>query len=189
MSSQKGGPVHEMLTDPQKKRQSSKNLLTYLWRTILYELNINTRNFEPMVKRYLNDPNSGVRDTTKDRNNHRGNLMKELTNDAITWRVLMKGLRLLEVMEFELVLRVKRRDRISGKEIITEHSVRSANEISYDDEKLDLSNAKVVEGFTSNEPTSTEMSPTPVTDASQGEEKTGSWLKKASEKVNSILRR
>lgn len=139
--------IKQVLLDDDKKVGKSRNLLTRLWRTILYDLKIGPKVFNVMVSRYLNDPNMGIKDSSKDRSNHRGNLMKELGADEISWRVFMRGLLVIETEEFELIIRRKHRDRITGEYVYTEHSVRGMNNIQRDEVAIDISDAKVVEGF------------------------------------------
>lgn len=135
--------IKDILADPVKKVNQSRNLLTQLYRQVLVDLNIGNKTFDNLVKRYLMDPNSGIADDPVARNNHRGNLMKELGNPDMTWRVFLKGLRVLGVSEFELVLNIKRRDTI------TKHIVFAKNNISYEEPKDDLSNAVVINTFES----------------------------------------
>ena len=103
-----GTNIKYVLSDAERKVGESRNLLTRLWRTTLYDLNIGPKVFDGYVKRYLNDPNSGIGESVKDKNNHRGNLMKELGSNEISWRVFDRALRVIEAEEFELVLRLNR---------------------------------------------------------------------------------
>lgn len=141
--------IKEILDDPMKKIIESENLLTRLFRTILFDLNIGGRRFDALVKRYLMDPNSGIKDDKTARNNHRGNLMKELAAADMTWRVFMKALRVVGAVEFEVV--VNMRHMVDGKLVLTSHVVKAENAITYDEPKTDLSNAKVIDHFLSDE--------------------------------------
>lgn len=142
-----GANIKYVLSDVNRKVGESRNLLTRLWRTTLFDLNIGPKTFNGYVQRYLNDPNSGIGDSTKDKNNHRGNLMKELGSNEISYRVFDRALRVIEVEEFELVLRLKRKDRITGEYVYTEHSVVSRNNIQRQEQVEDLANAKIIKGF------------------------------------------
>ena len=144
-----GTNIKYVLIDTERKVGESRNLLTRLWRTTLYDLNIGPKVFDGYVKRYLNDPNSGIGDSVKDKNNHRGNLMKELGSNEISWRVFDRALRVIEAEEFELVLRLKRKDRITGEYVYTEHTVLNRNNIQRQEQVEDLANAKIVKGFSS----------------------------------------
>ena len=136
--------IKDILSDSNKKITEAENILSRLFRTMLYDLSIGNRIFDNLVKRYLYDPNSGIKDDPTSRNNHRGNLMKELAAADMTWRVFMKALRVIGVEEFEIVVNVKRKD--TGK---TSHVVYAENTLAYEEQVVDLSKAKVIEHFVS----------------------------------------
>lgn len=140
-----GPNIKDILSSPTRMTEKSQNLLTQLFRQILVELNIGPKIFETLVKRYLVDPHSGIADDPTARNNHRGNLMKELANNDMTWRVFLKALRVIGVSDFEVVLNIKRRN--GGQDVITQHIIYSRNEISYEEPKEDLSNATIINRF------------------------------------------
>ena len=75
--------------------------------------------------------------------------MKELGSNEISWRVFDRALRVIEAEEFELVLRLKRKDRITGEYVYTEHTVLNRNSIQRQEPVEDLANAKIVKGFSS----------------------------------------
>lgn len=135
--------IKEVLKDQNKGIEKTENLLSRLFRTILYNLNITYPLFENDFRRYLHDPYNGVQDDPTARNNHRGNVMKELASPSMTWSVFLKGLRVLGVTEFEIVLNIRRKDEI------TQHAVLAKNCISTQSDKDDLSKAKVIDRFIS----------------------------------------
>lgn len=140
-----GPNINDVLSSPTRLTEQSQNLLTKLFRQVLVELNIGAKTFEPLVKRYLRDPHSGIADDPTARNNHRGNLMKELASNDMTWRIFLKALRVIGVSEFELALSIKRRS--GGQDVITKHIIWSRNEISYEEPREDLSNANIITQF------------------------------------------
>lgn len=137
------GNIKQILASTDKGVTRTDNVLTRLFRTILLDCNIGPRLFDNLVKQYLHDPNSGIDDNPTARNNHRGNLMKELATDNMTWRAFMKALHVLRVGKFELILNIER------KGVITQHVVFVENAIGDATPKEDLSNAKVVDEFVS----------------------------------------
>ena len=132
-----------ILTDPNKRIDDSVNVLSRLYRTILHGLGIGPRVFDVHVKRYLTDPYSGVNQNRDSRNNHRGNLMKELSAPSMSWNVFQKGLCVIGVEEYEMILNIKRRNGIS------KHSILIRNNISYNDPTEDTSNTRFIDSFES----------------------------------------
>lgn len=136
-------PITKVLEQEDKMINEAENILSRLWRIILLDLGIGTRYFSSLVSQYLTDPNNGIRDDPIARSNHRGNLVKELGGDRMSWSVFEKALRVLGVEEFKLTIQLKRRKR---KEI-TQHDIIVLNTFQEEQDPDDLSNAVVVEEF------------------------------------------
>lgn len=127
----------------------AKNPLAWLLRKILFDLNIGPKIFPNLVNDYLDNPHNGIGDRVKDRYNHRGNLMKELGSDSISFNVFTKALKVIGAIDVEFVVRIKRRNRRTGQLVVTEH-VLPMNMQPEDPTKFeDLSNAKIIEGLSS----------------------------------------
>lgn len=137
--------VQQLLNDPNKGIDKAENLLSKWFRTILYDLNIGIKSFNNNLKDYLHDPNNGIEDNATARNNHRGNLMKEIASQNMSWNVFQKALRVIRVVRFELVINIQR----AGSDKITQHVVYAQNNISEEQPKEDLSKANVINGFLS----------------------------------------
>lgn len=135
--------MRSVLEDKNKKIPASGNLITELFRTILLEEGITVKIYENLMRRYLHNPNSGIEDNATARNNHRGNLTKELSSNNMTFRSLMKGLRVLEVEEFELCLILKRR----GIPTPLKHSVTGKNIIHYEENLGTFAEGVVVDDY------------------------------------------
>lgn len=135
--------MRTILEDKQKKISASGNLLTRLWRTILYEEGITVKIYDNMMRRYLHNPNSGIEDNATARNNHRGNLTKELSSNHMTFRSLMKGLRVLEVEEFEFGVILKRR----GVPTLLRHSVTGKQIVQFDEHLGTFAESAIVDDF------------------------------------------
>lgn len=134
--------MKDILNDPNKCVSKAESLLTRLWRQILLDLQIGPKNFDACVNRYLRDPNTGIADNPTARNNHRGNLMKELASETMTWKGLSKGLQVVGVEKYEVVINIQRRD---GN--ITSHGILAQNNIVYPDDQIDLTKANVISEF------------------------------------------
>lgn len=90
-----------------KQVGESRNALTKLYRTILMELGIEHAIIDQYLIKYLDDPESGVKSTGKDRASVRGNVLKQLGKDAITWKIFCKGLRLLRPKHITLTVELE----------------------------------------------------------------------------------
>ena len=87
--------LKEIIKDTEKDVSSSTNALAKLYRTMLLELGVNAQNIEHFTKRYLDDQEAFKRITAKDRSSVQGNLIKQLGQDSISWKIFMKGINLL----------------------------------------------------------------------------------------------
>lgn len=74
---------------------SARNVLSRLWRRILWEQGINSLLWNRMMTRYLNCPLHDIPATGNRRSSARGNLQKELSRDIMTWKVFQKAMRFL----------------------------------------------------------------------------------------------
>ena len=125
--------INDVVEAEDKLINEAKNPLTKLLRKIFYELNIGPKSLSVQMNDYLDNPHNGIGLTRKDRYNHRGNLMK--------------GLKVIGVIDVEFVARLKRRNRRLGEIVVTEHSL-YVNCQPEDPSKLeDLDNAKIIEGL------------------------------------------
>lgn len=97
--------IYDILTNPNTAIRSTSCPVARIWRNILADLGITPIHFNELLNAYLNDPANGV---PKDKRSHtRGNRLKELARDEMTWDLLMKGLKILdpEFAEFSIMLR------------------------------------------------------------------------------------
>ena len=85
----------DMLNEADKGISEAKNVLSRLWRQIVYDLGISPYRWGALMIRYLDDPTNKVPKNGKDRSSVRGNLNKELRRDKMTWKVFFKGLKFL----------------------------------------------------------------------------------------------
>lgn len=86
--------------DEQISSGSSDSVLASLYRSILHNL-LNAAQFEERVTRYVIRHFKSA-SNIKDRSSIRSQLYKELLSDRITFKVFMKGLRVIGVKGFDL---------------------------------------------------------------------------------------
>jgi len=79
-------------------------ILANLFRTILYKHGVNTMKFNRLLERYINKTYKTI--TSKEATSVRGNLRKELLKNKMSWKVFLKGLYFLNIVKFDLVLKL-----------------------------------------------------------------------------------
>lgn len=84
-----------MLASPDKGMSSAEGVLSRLFRQILADNNVGAYAWNNLMERYLNDDRNGIPKNGKDRSSARGNLGKELSRPAMTWKVFRKALQFL----------------------------------------------------------------------------------------------
>ena len=68
-----------------------------------------------MVDKFIKNPINGINSTDRAQSsNTRGNIFKEITSGSITWKVFVKGLRILGFSDCEITFKLRTPD---GKEI------------------------------------------------------------------------
>lgn len=87
--------LKEVVVDTDKQISRSRNPLAKMYRTILLDLAINHSSIDHYLNQYLDDPRLRIPKNSKDRSSERGNLLKQLGKDSLSWKIFTKGLRLL----------------------------------------------------------------------------------------------
>lgn len=97
--------LQHMLTSPDKgmtKTSGPNGVLSRLFRTILFDLNIGPAKFGYLLQDYVVDTRHGVPNNRKDQTSMRGNLRKEFAKTQMTWKVFCKSLRFLQIRKMEI---------------------------------------------------------------------------------------
>ena len=110
--------LQDLLSDPEKKTNETNNGLARLFRTILYDLNVEWSRLNRDIGRYFDRQQHEVQRSTKEQIRERGNLVKELCGDALTWKNFVKGIQVLNPLSMEIQITLKWR-----KGIETVHTV------------------------------------------------------------------
>lgn len=87
--------LKDVVVDTDKQISRSRNPLAKMYRTILLDLAINHSSIDHYLNQYLDDPRLRIPKNSKDRSSERGNLLKQLGKDTLSWKIFTKGLRLL----------------------------------------------------------------------------------------------
>lgn len=96
--------LKEIVADTDKQVGQSSNPLAKLYRTILLDKNITHNTIDHYLNQYLDDPIHGIPKNSKDRSSERGNLLKQLGKNSISWKIFTKGLQLLRPRAVRLTL-------------------------------------------------------------------------------------
>lgn len=109
------------------KSGSTSSILTRLFRSVQhyviqpYGTNQKTGpKWYKLMDDYLSDSRNCIGQNKRDRSQHRGNLIKELSRDEMSWKVFTKGLRFLSVVKFEITITAHHSDNTISehKEIV-----------------------------------------------------------------------
>ena len=81
----------------------SEAVLASLFRSMLLELNISGAKFNSLITNFTNS-RSLLNKNVKDNSSEKGNLRRELLSDVLSWKVFCKGLRVLNIVKFDIVI-------------------------------------------------------------------------------------
>lgn len=106
--------IGKILSSPDKgvgRTSGANGVLSSLFRQILFDLSINPSHWSALMHEYIHDPRNGVPNNRRDQTSHRGNLTKEFGRAQMTWKVFMKAMRFLQVVDLELTIKIRRRNK------------------------------------------------------------------------------
>lgn len=86
------------------KTQGAGGVLSRLWRQMLKDLGVNIQRWNDLMYNFVTDPRNGYPSNKRDQQSARGNLVKELARDQMTWKVFMKALRFLGVKDVTIAI-------------------------------------------------------------------------------------
>lgn len=80
------------------------SILAILFRDILTVCRLDHGKLSWLMERFLSDRRNGIPQNVKDRASARGNIRKEIFGESISWKVLFKALRFINVSKFQVTL-------------------------------------------------------------------------------------
>lgn len=128
--------MSQILTSPDKKENETYGVggvLARLYRRILANLNINGGVWNALMFDYLSNPDNRIPTNQKDRTSIRGNIIRELARPQMTWKVFFKGLRFIQVVEFDITVGLKLRN---GKRIEVQLPTYEIGSKQHEDESI-----------------------------------------------------
>lgn len=99
--------LQDILSDAEKKTNETTNGLARLYRGILYDLNVDWPRLNRDITRFLDRQQTEVERSSKEQTRERGNLVKELCGDALTWKNFVKGIQVLNPVSMEIQVTLK----------------------------------------------------------------------------------
>lgn len=106
-------PISQLLDDPNKginKTFSSFGALSKLWRVFLRDMQVTGYRFSRLMDHFLNNPKNRSKKNNGEHVDNRGNLHKELSNPAMSWKVFCKALRFGQITDFRITLEARHKD-------------------------------------------------------------------------------
>lgn len=106
---------------------TNMNPLARLVRVVFADLNIKPNRFHMMLNKYLDDPMNGFH-TPEKRSSERGNIQKELAKPNITWKTVVKLVRVLNPKRIRLSLEFDWHDGKTTRHVV-QTEVRAGHDI------------------------------------------------------------
>lgn len=82
-------------------------ILARLWRQILRDINVRPSRFEMLLSDFINDAKRKVPDNRVSKLFTRGNLRRELERPTMTFKVFMKGIKMLNVAKIRIAVELE----------------------------------------------------------------------------------
>ncbi len=95
--------LKDLLERQDKGIYDAQDLLAYLFRMILFDLDIRSNRWEVLIDRMLADPRNPAPKNSRDRSSQKGNLNKAFRGNRMTFKTFIKGLKFLEARKLKIV--------------------------------------------------------------------------------------
>ncbi len=125
--------LNNLLSHKTKKIHEAVGVLARLYRQILLETNVTPSHMDKLLTLWVNDPRNRIPNDGKCRSTERGNMIKELSNPEMSWRVFLKGIKLLRPIDVHLEVHL----RWSRKKVTIHGFTMAINDIDTDAESTD----------------------------------------------------
>lgn len=95
--------LKDLLERQDKGIYEAQDMLAYLFRMILYDLDIRSNRWEVLISRMMADPRNPAPKNSRDRSSQKGNLNKAFRGNRMTFKTFIKGLKFLEARKLKIV--------------------------------------------------------------------------------------
>lgn len=102
--------IERILTSPDRGITETRGIggiLARLWRQILADINIGPSRFEMLLTDFINSAKRRVPDNRVSKLFTRGNLRRELERPTMTFKVFMKGIKMLKVSKIRIAVELE----------------------------------------------------------------------------------
>ena len=96
--------LYDLLDEPNKLITKASNPVAYIFRSILFHLNISQEIWDKKMKAYLNSPRSVAFGDPKKQVSERNNINRALASDIVTWDSFSKAIRILNPINYNIQL-------------------------------------------------------------------------------------
>ncbi len=93
------GEGMEILNDKTRGVDQARDVLSGLFRQILYDVNINPFAWHRLMERFMNNPRHMLAARGRSRSSLRGNMRKALLNTTMSWKMFERGIYFLGPVE------------------------------------------------------------------------------------------
>ena len=107
-----------MSENENSKSGSAGRLLAVMFEKIRLMRHAEPKALISRIDNFISNPANGIKQDKRFKSSTRGNMLRELAADTMTWNVFCRALRVLNYPKFDFVIRIK---HINGK--VTEHSI------------------------------------------------------------------
>ena len=84
----------DVLRDEEKKKYEARGILAYMYRDLLCGMKIDLPRYYDLLNRWIKDPANGIPDDGRTRSTERGNLLKAIFADDMTWNSFLKAIKI-----------------------------------------------------------------------------------------------
>lgn len=92
----------DILNDSEAAIGQARGMLAKLYRIVLRDLNVNIYDFERYMSSWLDNPINNIPKYGKERSSERGNVIKEVERENMTWRVFIKHIRFMKIKHMHI---------------------------------------------------------------------------------------
>lgn len=120
--------LEDILKRKDKGKSSANGILAKVFRGFLAELDLDYRQINILMDRWLKNPDNGFSTDPTTQANARGNLRKDIERDENTWKIFYRLLCLLRPQWIEVEFRLGFRDGVVKRQVIRQPLTESEND-------------------------------------------------------------
>lgn len=103
--------LNKLLTQHDKGTENAQNIPAKVLRGLLLDMSVGPIQMNQLLNAWLDRLNNGKPLDGNERSNRRGNLIKEISRDRLTWNIFEKAIALLDFDEWEITFKGKKNGR------------------------------------------------------------------------------